>query len=310
MQKIQYNEYGGPEELHLDEVEPPSPGQGQVLVRVRAAAANPMDWRIRNGDVKLMTGRHFPRGLGHDFAGTVVDVGEGVTRFQVGDAVLGAMSMRASGAYAEMVVADENTIVAKPARLSFEEAAALPTVGVAALQSVIDKGKLQAGQTLFVNGCLGGVGRAAVQIAQMHGARVGGSCRASAATDAKALGIDPVVDFDFNPMDLEGRFDLVIDTAGTMSFKNARTLLKPHGRIVELNGSPAKLARSMFSRSFKLLNVKYTPEALSEVSDAAVHGKLDVPIAETVPLNRVIEALTKLERTHSPRGGKLVMVLQ
>jgi NADPH:quinone reductase-like Zn-dependent oxidoreductase len=177
MKRIHYQKYGGPELMRLEEIEPASPGNGQVLVRVRAAAANPMDWKVRNGDMKLMTGRRFPRGLGHDFAGTVVRVGEGVTRFKAGDDVLGVTSMKAQGAFAEMVVAEEGSIVVKPARLSFEEAAALPTVGVAAWQSVIDKGKLQAGQKVFVNGCLGGVGRAATQIALMHGASVGGSCR-------------------------------------------------------------------------------------------------------------------------------------
>jgi NADPH:quinone reductase-like Zn-dependent oxidoreductase len=207
-----------------------------------------------------------------------------------------------------MVVADENTTVVKPPGLSFEEGAALPTVGVAALQSLIDKGKLQTGQSVFVNGCLGGVGRAAVQLARIHGAHVGGSCRADAMDEAKALGVSPVVDFDFDLTRLTGRFDLVIDTAGKMSFRDARTLLEPHGRFVELNGSLAKMVRSLYRRNFKLLNAKYTPEALTTVADAAAHGQLTIPIAETVPLNRAIDALTKLERTHAPRGGKLVMV--
>lgn len=170
MQRIQYDRYGGPELMRLEEFELPSPGTGQVLVRVRAASANPMDWKVRNGDTKLMTGRRFPREMGHDFAGIIEGVGEGVTRFHVGDAVLGAMSMKASGAFAEMVLADENNITAKPAELSYEQAAAHPTVGVAALQSLIDNGHLQAGQSVFINGCLGGVGRSAPQIALMHGA--------------------------------------------------------------------------------------------------------------------------------------------
>ena len=118
VKRIQYHEYGGPELMRLEDFEPAAPGKGDVLVRVLAAAANPMDWKVRNGDTKLMTGRRFPRGMGHDFAGIVEAVGEGVTRFQVGDAVLGATSMKASGAFAEMVVADEKQILAKPAELS------------------------------------------------------------------------------------------------------------------------------------------------------------------------------------------------
>jgi NADPH:quinone reductase-like Zn-dependent oxidoreductase len=314
MQRIQYDKYGGPELMRLEEAEPPAPGKGRVLVRVRAAAANPMDWKMRNGDARLMTGRRFPRGVGHDFAGTVVAVGEGVTRFKPGDEVLGAMSLRDSGAFAEMVAADENQVVKKPAGLSYEEAATLPTVGVTALQALIDKGKLTAGQSVFINGVLGGVGRTAAQIARMRGASVGGSSRATARADAKALGIDPVVDFGFDPATLRGRFDLVLDTAGTMPVKAARTLLKPGGHIIDINVNPsnmaAKMTRSVFSRSYQVLVARYKSEDLEEVARAAAQGRLAIPVARTVPLAQAIGALTELERAHTPKGGKLVIVPQ
>jgi NADPH:quinone reductase-like Zn-dependent oxidoreductase len=128
--------------------------------------------------------------------------------------VLGAASLRKAGAFAEMVTADQKQVVKMPAGLSFEEAATLPTVGVAALQALIDKGELTAGQSVFITGCLGGVGRTAVQIARMRGASVAGSCRDSATAEARALGVDPVVGFDFDPAPLKGRFDLILDTAG------------------------------------------------------------------------------------------------
>jgi NADPH:quinone reductase-like Zn-dependent oxidoreductase len=314
MQKIEYDKYGGPELMHLDEVEPPVPGKGRVLVRVRAAAANPMDWKMRNGDARVMTGRRFPRGIGHDFAGTVVAVGEDVTRFKPGDEVLGAMTPKESGAFAEMVAADQKHIVKKPAGLSYEEAATLPTVGVAALQALIDKGKLKAGQSIFINGCLGGVGRAATQIARMHGASVGGSCRDTAIAEARALGIDPVVGFDFDPAPLKGRFDLVLDTAGTLPPKGARTLLKPGGHIVDINVNPAnmaaKMTRSVFSRPYQVLVSQYKSDDLEEVARAAAQGELTVPVARTVPLTQAIGALTELERAHTPKGGKLVIVPQ
>jgi NADPH:quinone reductase-like Zn-dependent oxidoreductase len=214
MRRIQYHQYGGTELMRLEEFEPAPPGKGEVLVRVLAAAANPMDWKIRNGDTKILTGRRFPRGLGHDFAGVIEGVGKGVTNFTAGDSVLGATSMKASGAFAEMVVADQKQIVKKPAELSYEQAAALPTVGVTAWQAVVDKGNLRAGQSIFINGCLGGVGRAATQIALMQGASVAGSCRPGAEEEARVLGIAPVVDFDFDPAALKGNFDIVFDTAG------------------------------------------------------------------------------------------------
>ena len=310
MQKIEYDKYGGPELMRLQEVEPPVPGKGHVLVRVRAAAANPMDWKIRNGAVKIMTGRRFPRGLGHDFAGTVVAVGAGVTRFKAGDEVFGAMSMKDSGAFAEMVAADESQVVNKPAGLSYEQAAVLPTVGVTALQSVIGKRGLRAGQSVFINGCLGGVGRAAAQIVLMHGASAAGSCRDTAAAGAKALGIEPVVGFDFDPEPLKDRFDLVFDTVGTLPFSAARTLVKPGGRIVDINMTPAKLPRVVFSPTYQAVNATYTRESLESVSQAAAQGKLAIPVARTVPLTKAIGALTELERARTPKGGKLVIVPQ
>ena len=308
--RIQYHQYGGPELMRLEDFEPPAPGKGEVRVRVMAAAANPMDWKVRNGDTKLMTGRSFPRGLGHDFAGVVERVGDGVTHFQEGDAVFGAMSLKASGAFAQVVVADARQIVKKPADLSYEEAAALPTVGVTALQALVEKGKLKAGGSVFINGCLGGVGRTATQIAQLHGASVGGSCRPTAREDAEALGIAPVVDFDFDPASLKGEFDVVFDTAGTLALKAARTLLKPGGRIVDINGSPAKMARSAFPGPFQVHVTKYTTKDLEEVSQSAARGDLSLPVARTVPLTQAIDALTELEGKHTPRGGKLVITLQ
>jgi NADPH:quinone reductase-like Zn-dependent oxidoreductase len=314
MQKIEYDKYGGPELMHLDEVEPPLAGKGQVLVRVQAAAANPMDWRFRNGESRLMTGRRFPRGVGNDFAGTVVAVGEGVTRFKVGDDVLGAANLRKAGAFAEMVTADQKQVVKKPAGLSFAEAATLPTVGVAALQALIGKGELKAGQSVFINGCLGGVGRAAVQIARMHGASVAGSCRDSAAAEARALGVDPVVGFDFDPVPLKGRFDLILDTAGTMPVKAARTLRKPGGHIIDINVNPsnmvAKMTRSMVSRDYRILVSQYKTKDLEELAQAAAQGELIVPVARTVPLTQAIAALTELERSNTPKGGKLVILPQ
>jgi NADPH:quinone reductase-like Zn-dependent oxidoreductase len=307
--RIQYHEYGGPELMRLEDFDPAPPGKGQVLIRVVAAAANPMDWKIRNGDTKFLTGRRFPRGLGHDFAGTIESVGEDVTRFEVGDAVLGAVSMKASGAFAELVVADATQIVKKPSELAYEQAAVLPTVGVTAWQALIEKGRLRAGQRVFINGCLGGVGRTAAQIAQLHGASVAGSARATTSGNATALGIAPVVDFDFDPTTLKGTFDLVFDTAGTLPIKAARTLLKPGGRIVDINGSPTKMARSIASRDFTVLIAKYKSKDLEQISQAAAHGKLNLPIARTVPLPQAIDALTELENNHTPKGGKLVITL-
>ncbi|MFD6288624.1 NADP-dependent oxidoreductase [Streptomyces sp. NPDC060205] len=307
MKRIQYHRYGGPEVMRLEDFEPARPGSGEVLVRVRAAAANPMDWGIRSGAMKMVTGRKFPRGLGYDFAGVVEAVGEGVTRLAVGDEVLGGASIKASGAFADMVLAAENGVVKKPAEVSFEEAAAIPTVGLTALQAVLRKGKLRPGHSVFVNGCLGGVGRAAAQTALAHGASVGGSCRATAAADARELGLDPIVAFDFDPTALSGRFDLVVDTAGTLPTDAARGMLKPGGRIVGIHPTPVNIARSALPGPYTVLITRPVTADLEEVARSAGRGTLRVPIARTVPLTEAIEALTELERDGTPKGGKLII---
>lgn len=313
--RIQYHQYGGPELLRLESVDVPTPGKGDVLVRVRAAAANPLDWRVRNGDAKLMTGRRFPRGLGLDFSGIVEAVGVGVSRLRAGDEVFGAGSLgRTSGAFGELVVAPEKQVVKKPAALSFEQAAALPTVGVAALQCLVGKGRLAAGQSVFITGCLGGVGRAAVQIALSRGASVTGSCRATGFEDAKALGVTAVVGFDFDADTLAGRFDVVFDTVNALSIKEARTLLKPGGRILDINVTSTgnmvgKMARSTFSRDYQLVISKYTVKDLEELAEAAAQGRLDVRVARTVPLKDAVAALTELEVNHVPKGGKLLITV-
>ncbi|GAA0971187.1 NADP-dependent oxidoreductase [Streptomyces rhizosphaericus] len=304
--RIQYHQYGGPEVLRLEDFEPAPPGPGEVLVRVRAAAANPMDWKIRSGAMKMLTGRRFPRGLGHDFAGVVEAVGDGVTRLGVGDEVLGGAPLKTAGAFAELVVVEAKGVVKKPADLSFEDAAAIPTVGITAFQALANLGKPQPGQAVFVHGCLGGVGRAAVQMASTHGASVGGSCRATATHDARDLGVAPIVEFDFDPTALRGRFDIVLDTAGTLPIKAAQMLLKSGGRIIDITPTPAKFARSALPGPFKVLIAQAVTEDLEEVARAAGQGTLRLPIARTVPLTQAIAALTEFERGMT-KGGKLVI---
>ena len=306
-QRNQYHRYGGPEVLRLEGFEPARPTGHQVLVRVKAAAANPMDWGIRQGRLKMATGRVFPRGLGHDLAGIVEAVGSDVTRLRVGDEVFGGAGLKESGAYAEYVVTGENWLVQKPAQVSWEEGAAIPVAGGTAYQALVTHGKLRAGQAVFVTGCLGGVGRAATQIAQMLGAKVGGSCRDTAAPDARALGIAPVVGFDFDARKLQGQFDLVLDTAGALSRRAARTLIKPGGRILDIQPNLTKFLRSALPGSFTVVVGKPVVADLEALARAAENGDLRMPIARTVPLRGAIAALTELELHGTPKGGKLVV---
>jgi NADPH:quinone reductase-like Zn-dependent oxidoreductase len=307
MKRVQYFHYGGPEELRLDEVKPPD-GQGQIRVHVRAAAANPMDWKIRRGEMKVLSGFRFPRGLGHDFAGVVEAVGPGVGRLKVDDEVFGVTSIRQAGAFAEYVVADEKNVGLKPPSISFEHAAALTLVSVTAWNALVAKARLRAGQSVFITGCLGGVGRSAVQIARMRSANVVGSCSASGREEALALGVGEVVDyraFDIAPY--RHRFDVVFDAAGALSLSQRGAMLKRRGMSLHIVPTPAKLIGCLLPARHHLDFGNPTPQSMAGIAEALERGQLVPAIGRIVPLSEAISAVVELERTGSPKG-KLVIV--
>ena len=311
MKRIQYHRYGGPEELRMEEVALPEPGRGQIRVRIKAAAANPMDWKIRNGELKTMTGRRFPRGLGHDFAGVVEAVGLKVTRFKVGDEVFGATGLKESGTFAEALVAEEKTVFLKPRSLLFEEAAALPIVSAMAWIALIDKAKLRAGQRVFITGCLGGVGRVAAQIARMRDAEIAGSCAASRLDEALALGVREVVDYrSFNANEYRGRFDAVFDTHGALSLSQCGAMLKRGGVALHIVPTPLKMIWSMLSSRHQTVFAQLTPQSMDGIVEAAEQGKLAPTIGRTVPLSEAIPAIIELEKTSLPRGKLMIIPMQ
>ena len=308
MKKIQYSRYGGPEELRLDEVAPPEPARGQVRVQVKAASFNPMDGKIRRGEMKALSGFRFPRGLGHDFAGVIDALGPDVSNFKPGDEVIGVTSIPKAGAMADYVVADTKNVWIKPACVPFVEATALTIVGLTAWTALITKARLSSGQVVFINGCLGGVGRSAVQIARHRGASVVGSCSAAGFEEARALGVGEVVDYHtlaIHPF--EGRFDVVFDTVGTLSLHQCGAMLKHSGMSLHIVPNFAKWIGSVFSRRHHLVFGNPTPQSLSGITEAAERGILVPAIGRTVPLSEAVASIAELERTGSPKG-KLVIV--
>ena len=308
MKRIQYGRYGAPEELRLDEVTTPEPGKRQVRVRVRAASANPMDWKIRRGELKALTGFRFPRGLGHDFAGVVDAVGPGVERLKVGDPVFGVTSMSQAGAFAESVVADDKNVWLKPPSVSFEQGAALTIVGLTAWNALVAKAKLGAGQSVFVTGCLGGVGRAAVQLARARGAEVVGSCSASARAEALALGVREADDYRaFDAASFPRRFDVVFDAAGALSLRQCAAMLKPGGMSLHIVPTFAKFIGCLPPSRHHIVFGNPTLPSMAGVAEAMERGELVAAIGRVAPLSEAIPALVELERTGSPKG-KLVIV--
>lgn len=232
--------YGPPDLVRLESLAKPVPTDDQVLIRVHAASVNPLDWHYLRGKpyiMRPMSGYGLPNDvrMGVDVAGTVEAVGRHVSRFKVGDAVFGG----ANGSFAQYVtVRESGSLALKPDNVTFEQAAAVPIAAVTALQALRDKGRIQSGQRVLINGASGGVGTFAVQIAKIYGARVTGVCSTRNIALVSGLGADRVVDYtqqDFT----QGpeRYDLIVDNVGNHSLTDLRRVLQPHGILVMVGGS-------------------------------------------------------------------------
>jgi NADPH:quinone reductase-like Zn-dependent oxidoreductase len=239
MKAIVYSEFGPADVLKLAEIDKPIPRAKEVLVRVRAAAANPLDWHFIRGEPKVMRlmGKPNNRIPGADFAGRIEAVGADVTGLRAGDEVFGA----GNGTFAEYMCAKVDNIARKPPALTYERAAAIPVAGCTALLALRDKGGLEPGQSVLVNGAAGGVGTFAVQIARALGANVTGVCSRRNTDLVRSLGADHVVDYTAEDFAAKGpQYDLVLHVAGNRSLKDHRRALKPAGTLVLVGGGTGR----------------------------------------------------------------------
>lgn len=236
------HEYGGPEVLRIDEVAKPSPGPRDVLVRVRAAAVNPIDWKVRSGAQRGVMRYRLPWILGLDVSGVVEARGERVTRFEVGDEVWSSPTHRRPGTYAEYVCIDEREAAKKPKNVSHEEAASIPLIGLTAYQCVVEAGALRAGQRALVHAGSGGVGTFAVQLAKHLGAHVVTTCSARNADFVRSLGAHEVVDYTKGSFaDACEPVDFVLDSLGEDAFADNVRVLKRGGRMANITLDLARL---------------------------------------------------------------------
>ena len=323
MQAITYNTFGPPDVLELREVGEPEVGDGEVLVRVRAASVNPADWYLMTGMPWLarpQMGLRRPRTgrLGVDLAGEVAAVGRDVSRFRPGDAVFGT----GDGTLAERVAVAEANLAAKPARLSFEQAAAVPVAALTALQGLRDKGRLRPGQRVLVNGASGGVGTFAVQLAKALGAEVTAVCSTRNVEAARSLGADRVVDYTREDFTGGGRrHDLLLDVAGSRPWSACRRVLEPRGRLV-LVGAPkgsrllgplghiarVRLASLRASQKVVFFMSKATSQDLTALAELLEAGTVTPSVERTYPLPEAADALRYLGEGHA--RGKLVVTVQ
>jgi len=315
--------YGSPDVLKLEDVEKPVPADDQVLVKVHAAAVNPLDFHYMRGSPYIMrmdSGIGTPKNarLGVDFAGTVEAVGKNVTRFHPGDEVFGGRN----GAFGEYVtVREDRNIVPKPANVTFEQAASVSIAAITALQALRDKGKIQAGQKVLINGASGGVGTFAVQIAKSFGAEVTGVCSTKNLDMVRKIGADHVVDYTKEDVTQgQQHYDLIVDTVGTHSLLDYRRVMSPKGIYVMVGGSNdnwlvgllgtvawSKILSSFVDQKFGLMLAELNPEDLKLIGDLMQSGKVTPVIDKTYSLKDVPEALRYLEQGHA--RGKVVISL-
>jgi len=239
---VRYDRYGAPDVLHVADIAEPTPGPGEVKLRVRAASLNPLDGKVRAGNLRWVpVFRGPPRGTGCDVAGEIVAIGGGVAPRHLGERVFGLISpMVRDGSFAEYAVAPAASLAAIPDGMDFAQAAALPVAGGMALQSLADRAKLATGQRVLITGAAGGVGHFAVQIAKHLGAHVVGVCSAGNVEFVRGIGADEVIDYgrdDFTQR--ADRFDVVFDAACASSFAAARQVLSEAGCYINTAGSAA-----------------------------------------------------------------------
>lgn len=328
MKAIVRREYGSPDVLRLEEIEPPTPGDGEVLIKVYAVSVNAADWHLLRGEpflARLAFGLFKPahQVLGADVAGRVEAVGPGVAQFRPGDEIFGDISGLGSskrlgfGGLAEYACAPETSIVSKPANLTFEEAAAVPMAGMTALQGLRDHGHLQSGMKVMIHGASGGVGTFAVQLAKSFGAEVTAVCSTKSVDVVRGIGADHVIDYTKEDFTQSGqRYDLIFAAGGDRSIFELRRALAPRGIYVMAGGSNRQMFEAMvlgpvlsMLGTQKLGNFlcKSDQKDLTTLAKLLEAGKLVPVVDKRYPLAQAAEALRYLEQGHP--AGKVVVTV-
>jgi len=319
MKAIVCHSYGSPDVLKLEEIERPTPGDDEVLIRIRAASVNPIDrlFRGRPYLVRIKTGLRKPKDprMGRDVAGQVEAVGRNVTHFKPGDEVFGTCG----GAFAEYACASESALVAKPDNVTFAQAASVPIAGLTALQGLRDKGQIQPGQTVLINGAAGGVGTFAVQIAKSFGADVTGVCSTGNVEMVRSAGADATIDYTYEDFTKGALgYDVILDCMSNHSLASCRRVLNPHGKFLIVGGKKVStlltravtgLVVSRFtSQSFTLFIARLNKDDLTILAELMQTGKMTPVIGRTYSLSEVPAAFRYLEEGHA--RGKIVITLE
>lgn len=314
MRAIVYQKYGSPDDLELQEVDKPTPADGEVLVRIHATSANPLDWHFLRGTpfvVRAMAGLLKPKHqiLGADVAGRVEAVGGKVTQFQPGDEIFGCGNPL--GAFAEYLCLPEKGVVLKPANLSYEQATAVPVAALTALQGLRDKGQIQPGHEVLINGAAGGVGTFAVQIAKAFEAEVAGVCSTRNLEMVQSIGADRAIDYSKEDFTRTGeRYDVILDLVGNRSGSDYKRALHANGILVAAASESVLRTQWMVmtgGKNMVSMLTKPNHKDLGFLKDLLETGKVSPVIDRSYALSEVAEALRYLEKGHAQ--GKVVITV-
>ena len=308
IRKVRIHRFGGPDVLQIDEVEPSAADASQVLVDVKAASINPVDFKIRNGQYPAVKEDRLPYTLGRDVSGVVETCGAQATQFKVGDAVFGMVGI-GGGGYAEKVVLDQKAITRKPPALDYVHAAAIPLAGQTAWQGLFRHGQLKAGQSVLIHGGSGGVGHFAVQFAKAKGARVLTTVSTDNVAFARGLGADVVIDYKTQRFEDQAQdLDMVFDLIGGETRERSWKLLKRGGILVSTLTEPSQDTAARHG----VRALRYTVEAdgreLAEIAELVASDRVKPHVQKTFPLDEARQALTAVE--HGGSVGKIVLSLE
>ena len=313
MKAVFYNRYGSPDVLEIGELEKPKINDGEILVQAHASSVNPVDWKIRSGSMKIFTGKKFPKGVGGDVAGKIVEMGAKAFGFKVGNEVYGKLSGFKGNTYAEYVVAKSEDLAQKPVSLNFNEAATIPLAALTAYQALVNLGGITKSSKVLVNGCSGGVGHFALQIAKALGAEVTGICSTKNVALAKELGADKIIDYTKeNVTANKEKYDIFFDAVANQSYGKIKRILNKNGRYVSTLPSVGVILNSITgifsSKKARMINVKSNPQDLQQLTKWIENGKVKSVIDKIYPLEDVREA-----HRHSETGrvvGKLALSIK
>ena len=301
MKAIVYEKFGTTDVLKTVDQSRPTIKSDQVLVKVKAFSINPMDWKIRKGEMKLMSGSKFPKYTGTDFAGIIEDIGSSVSGLRIGDEIFGVVKNMKEGASAEYIAVPSSLVWKKPSDISFAQAASIPVVGIAAVTALQKLGNINSQTKILVNGATGGFGMFLLQLLKQHAAHVTAVSSTKGLEFAKKWGADAVIDYTKeNLLSKKAAFDIVIDLSGKMGYKNAREIMKPKALFLDPTPKPIaiplSLLKNLFTSKKHIVVLSSPSKKYIDILLGAINVGLEIEVNKVFPFEQYKEAYQYAER--------------